>query len=430
MKTNIFWFRKDLRLEDNTALNVALNAGLPVLPIYIFDKHVVADLPKNDSGIAFVHQKLKQINIELQKYEASINVMLDDTLLALEKIITENNIDTVYANRDYEPQAIIQDEKVKKLLTKHAVKFKTYKDRVILEPGEVLKDDGKPYIVFTPYKNKCLKIIQNDGKEIFNSEMPDMRAFVKVRNEFPELKKFGFSDPEFNVRDYDLSNIKNYHNTRDFPYLDSGSYLGPHLRFGTVSIRKIAKIAMEQNEVFLSELLWREFFIQILYYFPHVESGAFRKKYDYINWRNNEEEFHKWSRGETGYPLVDAGMKELNTTGYMHNRVRMITASFLVKHLLIDWKLGESYFAGKLLDYEPASNNGNWQWVAGTGCDAAPYFRVFNPIQQQKKYDKDFKYIKKFIPEELSYKNKQIVDHDMARKRAIKVYNNINHNNI
>ncbi len=430
MKTNIFWFRKDLRIDDNIGLYHALKAKLPVLAVYIFDKEVIDDLPKNDSGISFVYESLKNINKELQQHQSSIKILFGNPEKAFAKIFKEYNIDSVFANRDYEPEVQSNDEIIKIFLEKHSVKFRTFKDRVLFEPGEILKPDGKPYIVYTPYKNKCLQNLRKSEEKNFKIQKHDMNGFLKTSENFPSLQEIGFSNPAFTVRDYDLTVIKNYHKTRDYPYLDSGSYLGPHLRFGTVSIRKIAKIAMEHNEVFLSELFWREFFIQILYYFPHVQIGAFRKKYDYIEWRNNEEEFNKWSRGETGYPLVDAGMNELNTTGYMHNRVRMVAASFLVKHLLIDWRWGEAYFADKLLDYELASNNGNWQWVAGTGCDAAPYFRIFNPVLQQNKYDKNQIYIKKFLMEKTVNNKPLIVEHDFATKRAISAYRNNNLNEI
>jgi deoxyribodipyrimidine photo-lyase len=293
---------------------------------------------------------------------------------------------------------------------------------VIFEEGEILKSDGTPYTVFTPYKKKWLQKLNSDIPEASNTWSYNEMNFLKCDYILPSLQDLGFIESNIKVRSYDLSVINNYHKDRDFPARDKTSYLSPHLRFGTVSIRKIVIEAME-NPVFLSELIWREFFMQILFHFPRTVTENFRTKYDDIQWVNNPDDFQKWTNGETGYPIVDAGMRQLNKTGFMHNRVRMITAGFLCKHLLIDWRWGEAYFAQKLLDYELSSNVGNWQWAAGTGCDAAPYFRVFNPESQQKKFDPEKEYIRKWIDDfnTKTYPEK-IVEHDFARQRAIFTY--------
>ena len=421
MKSNIFWFRRDLRLEDNTALIEALNSSNSVVPIFIFDSNILKSLPKDDARITFIYSQLRKINNQLKENKSSILVKHGDPKEIFQEILLELDIKHVYSNKDYEPYAISRDQDITNLLANHGVSHFQFKDQVIFEPHEVLKDNGDPYTVYTPYKNKWLSIYKQKSIEIFDSV--NYGNFFKKSFSFPDLIEIGFSNSNIKVEDYSLKNLDNYITNRNFPSEDKTSYLSVHLRFGTVSVRKIISSLKVNHEFFLSELIWREFFMQILFNFPYVCEGSFKTKYDRIKWRNNKSEFKLWCEGKTGYPLVDAGMRQLNKTGYMHNRVRMIVAGFLCKHLLIDWKWGERYFALKLLDYEKSSNNGNWQWAAGTGCDSAPYFRIFNPFTQQKKFDKDFKYIRKWIEgfNEDTYLP-YIVDHKKARERALFCY--------
>lgn len=425
MKINIFWFRRDLRLEDNTGLNSALASGLPVLPVFIFDTNITGELPKGDSRISFIYERLKDINSEIQKSGGSILIKKGDPLKIWKELLAQFEINEVYLNKDYEPYAIERDNAVEALLKKKNILLQRFKDHVIFEEKEIIKSDGTPYTVFTPYKNKWIP--KSAGADL--SYLPSLKNnnycnnFFSVRYEFPGLDNLGFTPGSLKVRPFDLTVIKEYEKYRDLPYEDRTSYLSPHLRFGTISIRKIVRQAAKESVVFLNELIWREFFLQILNNYPDVVTENFKRKYDNIQWRNNEGEFERWCNGETGYPIVDAGMRQLNETGYMHNRVRMITAGFLCKHLLIDWRWGEAYFAGKLLDYELSSNNGNWQWAAGTGCDAAPYFRIFNPHSQQIRFDPEEKYIHRWVKDfdKPSYP-KPMTEHDFARNRAISVY--------
>ena len=422
-KINIFWFRRDLRLDDNTALNKALDSGLPVLPIFIFDTNILEELSSGDARVSFIHETLLTINKALAKNGIALLVKKGEPEEIWLELVQEFKVNSVFINKDYEPYATDRDLKVEKILKEKGIRMLRFKDQVIFEEGEVCKDDGTPYTVFTPYRNRWM---QHFEKEITNSPSPrktDMTGFLKCSFVFPSLQDIGFIKSSVRVKRYDLSAIKEYDKFRDLPSEDKTSYLSPHLRFGTVSIRQIVSIAKRENFTFLSELVWREFFMQILFSYPHVITGSFKKKYDNIQWRNDEKEFHKWCKGETGYPMVDAGMRQLNETGYMHNRVRMVTAGFLVKHLLIDWRWGEAYFAQKLLDYELSSNNGNWQWAAGTGCDAAPYFRVFNPETQRQKFDPEAIYVKRWVPEYDSFGYcSPIVEHSFARNRAISTY--------
>ena len=418
---HIFWFRRDLRTFDNTALHYALEENKGIQPIFIFDKNIVEELESNDARINFIYTHLHKINQELIKYDSSLKVYYGNPADVFREICRKVTVDSVYTNHDYEPYAINRDLEVKEVLQDFGVPFITFKDQVIFERNEVVKNDGKPYTVFTPFKNRwLLRFKETDCKVNTDSNFTNLK---KSNYAFPNMEDLGFSSSSIQVPEFDLNKVVDYDKTRNIPSLDSTSKIGPHLRFGTVSIREIVLKVKDVNSTYLSELIWREFFMQILWHFPHVVNQNFRAKYNGIQWRNNEEEFKKWCNGETGYPFVDAGMRELNKTGFMHNRVRMITASFLCKHLLIDWRWGEAYFAKKLLDYELASNNGNWQWSAGTGCDAAPYFRVFNPSEQIKKFDKSHTYINKWIEDlnELTYPQ-PVVEHPFARNRAIETY--------
>ncbi|GAA4237449.1 deoxyribodipyrimidine photo-lyase [Postechiella marina] len=424
---NIFWFRRDLRLEDNAALYHALADKNNVLPIFIFDSEILAHLKKDDARVTFIHNCLTNINKTLnKKHERNIAVYYGKPLVIYQKLIEDYNIEKVFTNRDYEPYAKQRDSQISALLEKNNIKLETYKDQVIFEKNEISKKDGTPYLVYTPYMKKWKETFRQLKIESFPSEKL-LNNLIKNKDlPFLSLKDIGFKSSNQIIKNYKVSStlIKNYEDTRNFPEQDSTSKLGPHLRFGSVSVRAIIKKAtQETNEVFWQELIWREFFMQILWHFPQTQTKSFKPKYDNIIWRNNEKEFNLWCEGKTGYPLVDAGMRELNTTGFMHNRVRMLVGSFLCKHLLIDWRWGEAYFAEKLHDYDAASNIGNWQWVAGCGVDAAPYFRIFNPTTQIKKFDKDLNYIKKWVPnfQELTYPL-PMVDHKFARERCLKTY--------
>ena len=419
MKISIFWYRRDLRLEDNTGLFEALNENENVLPIFIFDDSILDELPEDDARVNFIYESLSKINKQLNNHNASLQILKGQIDDVWEKLVTTYDIQKVYLNKDYEPYAIKRDQKIKEFLNSKGIEMKTFKDQVIFEEDEIVKADGKPYTVFTPYKRKWLEKFTKVNLNL----IANFDNFYKKIIDFPTLNQLGLKNSPLKVKNYSLKNVSTYSETRNFPNLDSTSYLSPHLRFGTISVRQIITELKNNSETFLSELIWREFFMQIIFHFPHVVTKNFRPKYDGIKWVNNKEDYDNWCQGKTGYPLVDAGMRQLNETGYMHNRVRMVTAGFLCKHLLIDWRYGEAYFAKKLLDYELSSNNGNWQWAAGTGCDAAPYFRIFNPIEQLKKFDKTLTYTKKWVKDfdTLEYP-KPIVDHKYARNRALEAY--------
>jgi deoxyribodipyrimidine photo-lyase len=422
---NVFWFRRDLRLEDNAALFHALSEEENVLPIFIFDKNILSELPKDDARVTFIYQLLEHINNKLQKHKSSLAVFYGEPEKVFVEMIQEYQVSAVFANHDYEPYAIKRDTEISKLLKAHGIPFKTSKDQVIFEKSDIVKDDGTPYVVFTPYSKKWLG--QFHKMEMRHYRPEDLlENMTKHAGLFPDLESLGFLQSKIKVPDFDISKtlIQHYEATRNFPAFDQTSKLSPHLRFGSVSIRKIVEKAnLENDKTFLKELIWREFFMQILWHFPQTVTKSFRPKYDHIKWRYYETDFTTWCEGKTGYPIVDAGMRQLNETGTMHNRVRMIVASFLCKHLLIDWRWGEAYFALKLLDYEQSSNVGNWQWAAGSGVDAAPYFRIFNPAEQVKKFDKNLEYIKKWVPE-FDTKNypEPMVDHKEARERCLRVY--------
>jgi deoxyribodipyrimidine photo-lyase len=425
-KVSIHWFRRDLRLSDNTALFHALGSGFPVLPVFIFDSVILSSLANvEDPRVNFIYEKVLLIKKMLEALGSSLQLFYGRPEEIIRSLVSGSSIDSVYVNSDYEPYAINRDQKILKILSEVGVGFKTYKDQVIFEKSEVLKSDGLPYTVFTPYSRKWKeKFVQqlpsSYPSELLSDNFIQCQPFPLLRIEQIGFKPVKYSYP---ADQPDKEIIIQYEHYRDIPALNKTTHLGLHLRFGTVSIRQIAMFAFNLSDVWLNEIIWREFFMQILFHFPHVEKSAFKPKYDRIKWINNEDDFRKWCEGKTGYPLVDAGMRELNQTGFMHNRVRMVTASFLTKHLLIDWRWGEAYFAEKLLDYELSSNNGNWQWVAGTGCDAAPFFRIFSPQSQQARFDPKADYIKTWVPEygTSSYPN-PIIDHTFARNRCLSIY--------
>ena len=421
-KVSIFWFRRDLRIEDNHGLYRALSANHPVLPLFIFDKNILDRLPsKTDGRVEFIHQALVRIN---EKIGGHLCVKQGNPLDIFRDLLSEYDVVKIYTNHDYEKYGVERDTKIADLALKQGVEFESFKDQVIFEKEEVLSGAGTPYTVFTPYSRKWKALLQENPFSHYTSD--SVENYIADTFSIPSLTEIGFQTsgllfPAMNVAD-DL--IKSYAQDRDFPAKPGTSRLSVHLRFGTISIRSLVRKAVGKSEVWLNELIWRDFYFNILHHFPHISEGhSFRKEYDRMNWRNNEEEFKAWCEGRTGYPIVDAGMRELNATGFMHNRVRMIVASFLVKHLLVDWRWGEAYFAEKLLDFDFAANNGGWQWAAGSGCDAAPYFRVFNPTLQTQKFDQSLAYIKKWVPElqELTYPA-PLVNHEFARARVLEAY--------
>jgi deoxyribodipyrimidine photo-lyase len=427
-KVDFFWFRRDLRLEDNHGLYQALSGGNPVQCVFVFDINILDKLSnRTDARVAFIHEQLLSIDEQLRKSGGSLITHYGTPDEAWEKWTTEFNVGCVYANHDYEPYARKRDEGIGLFLANRNISFQTFKDQVIFEKSEVVKDDGLPYTVFTPYKNKLLKKLVPADLKPFASEKCLSHILQHDSKGIHTLEEMGFkkSDIPFPPSRLNPEILQYYKERRDIPSLPATSRLSVHLRFGTVSIRKLAQSALSlKSEAWMNELIWRDFYHMIIWHFPHAAKSAFKPAYNHIKWRNDEEEFKRWCDGNTGYPIVDAGMRELNATGFMHNRVRMIVASFLVKHLLIDWRWGEAYFAEKLLDFDLAANNGGWQWAAGSGCDAAPYFRVFNPYEQTKKFDPEFNYIRKWVPEfeDFSRYPQPIVDHKFARERCLKVF--------
>jgi deoxyribodipyrimidine photo-lyase len=422
----LHWFRRDLRLNDNAALFHALSSGLPVVPVFLFDKAILDKLEdKKDRRVEFIHTELQGIQETLVKTGSSLDVRYGHVDQIWEDLLQSYNVKQVFTNSDYEPYALERDARISGMLADRNIGFTSCKDQVIFEKDEILKDDGKPYTVYTPYSRKWMARLTQDHLKGYPSEKKQDCFLAQPARKVPSLQEMGFghSNIPFPPKKVDEELIRHYGETRDIPSIEGTSKLGLHLRFGTISTRACAKRALELSHPFLNELCWREFYKMIIWHFPHAAKSAFKPAYNHIGWRNNESEFRAWCEGRTGYPIVDAGMRELNATGHMHNRVRMITASFLTKHLLIDWRWGEAYFASKLLDFDLSANNGGWQWAAGSGCDAAPYFRIFNPYEQTRKFDPQFKYIRKWVPEfeQLEYP-KPIVDHKQARERCLAVY--------
>ena len=424
-EVNIFWFRRDLRLYDNSGLSAATHSKNKVIPIFIFDTSITDKLPNNDRRINFIFDNLVEIDLKLKKkFNSSINVFKGNPIEIFRELIRDYKINSVFTNNDYEPYALSRDRSIQNLLEKNQIQFKSFKDQVIFEKNEVVKDDGSPYVVYTPYMRKWKANLNEDLSKLAEKEVVN-NFYNSSISALMELSKYGFVENDKKIEVFKLNKdiVTKYADTRNFPSINSTSKLGPYLRFGTVSVRKIVSGLLKfKDQTFLNELIWREFFMQILFHFPYTAKKSFKSKYDKIIWLNDPKSFEAWKNGETGFPLVDAGMKELNNTGFMHNRVRMITASFLCKHLLIDWRLGEKYFALKLNDYEMASNVGNWQWASGSGVDAAPYFRIFNPHTQIIKFDKNREYINKWVDtDSKSYPN-EIVDHKVARQRCLDTY--------
>ncbi|MFM9985538.1 MAG: cryptochrome/photolyase family protein [Flavobacteriales bacterium] len=425
-KVSVYWMRRDLRLDDNAALWKALKSGNPVMVVFIFDKNILDKLTnKKDARVTFIHNRLQEIQKDLNDLGSNLFTFYSNPIEVFTHLVQEYDVKAVFANRDYEPYALERDKSIYELLDKNKIPFKGSKDHVIFEKDEVLKDDGKPYTIYTPYSKKWKSKLNAFYLKSYPTEKY-FNAFFRVKKKsIHVLAEMGFdeSDCAFPSDHVNKAIVASYHLTRDIPSLRGTSRLSLHLRFGTISIRKLTTEVSALNEKYLNELIWRDFYQMILFHFPHSARSAFKPAYDRIQWLYNEDQFNAWKEGKTGYPLVDAGMRELNKTGFMHNRVRMVVASFLTKHLLHDWRLGEAYFAEKLLDFDLASNVGGWQWAAGSGCDAAPYFRVFNPQAQLEKFDPEYKYVKMWVPEHgTPAYPKPIVDHKMARERCLSVY--------
>lgn len=425
-KISIFWFRRDLRLEDNHALFQALSSGNPVVPIFIFDKNILDQLAnknKKDKRVQFIFDHLQKISNKLNQTGSGVEILYGTPEQAFNHLLKKLNISAVYTNEDYEPYAKERDKQIKNLLENHGIAFHTFKDQVIFNPEEILKESGAPFQIYSPYARKWLEKLP-DKVPFYDSESLLHHA-LKFVPESLALKAIGFETAESTYYPIKLEQdfLKNYYKSRQIPSFDGTSRVSVHLRFGTISIRKLVEHSRNISTKFLRELIWREFFMMMIYHYASTAKNSFKPAYDRIVWKNNEEDFEKWKNGNTGFPLVDAGMRELNSTGYMHNRVRMLTASFLIKDLLIDWRWGEAYFAEKLLDYDMSQNIGNWQWCAGSGCDAAPYFRIFNPDLQLKKFDPNFEYVKRWVPTfGTSEYPEPMVDHNEARKETLATF--------
>ena len=429
-RVRVFWFRRDLRLDDNTGLSSALSQGDPVLPIFIFDRNILDRLEdRDDARVSFIHQSVSSLHARLSSMGSGLHVFFGHPNEVFHQLLESYDLSAVHVNHDYEPYARRRDSGIEGLLRERGVVFHSHKDIVLFERSEVVKDDGLPYTVFTPYSRKWLAVAEKSGIQSKNDPTLWQHFHKYSSPDLPSLDSMGFVKCSITFPDRSVSEdlISHYAELRNFPALPATSRLGLHLRFGTISIRDLANRARSISQTFLNELIWRDFYHMILWHYPHVGEGkAFKPIYDQIEWRNDPEGFERWCAGQTGYPIVDAGMRELEATGFMHNRVRMITASFLTKHLLIDWRLGEAWFARKLLDFDLAANNGGWQWAAGSGCDAAPYFRVFNPALQTEKFDAKGAYIRKWVPEfgELTYP-RPMVEHTFARNRCLEAYGRV-----
>lgn len=423
-EVSVFWFRRDLRIDDNAGLWKALKSGQPVLPIFIFDRNILDKLEeRSDARVSFIHQSITAINSQLKEYGSALHVFYSTPMEVMQDLSQKYEVKSVFLNRDYEPYAKERDQQVYDFWKARGVDVIGAKDHVIFEKDEVVKGDGTPYLVFSPYGRAWRKILKPYHYKSYPTEKYFGKFFRSELGSIPSLEDMGFEKTDIPIPSLQIDSniIKTYDSTRNFPAKKNGTTrLGIHLRFGTLSVRKLLAHGIHYNETFVNELIWRDFYQMALYNFPNSREKAIKPKYDFIRWENNEDHFKAWCKGKTGYPIVDAGMRELNQTGYMHNRVRMIVASFLTKHLLIDWRWGEAYFAQKLLDFDLASNVGGWQWASGSGLDAAPYFRVFNPTAQMEKFDKDLQYIKKWVPElETHLYPQPIVEHKWARERCL-----------
>ena len=422
----IFWFRRDLRLTDNAGLFEALSAEYNVLPLFIYDTEILDNLDhKTDTRISFIAEALQHLNAALIERGTSLLILHGKPLEVFTSLMVEYDLKGVYTNEDYEPYAIMRDKAIGDLLKTKAIPFFSFKDHVIFAKDSLLTSNDKPYTVFTPYSRKWKETLQEHDYKAYPSESVRDKWVLQQRRPVPDIRKFGFKTFKyiFQLPVIDSAVVNDYDATRNFPAIKGTTFIGSHLRFGTISIRECVHFSLGKNMIWLNQLIWRDFFIQVLWHFPRVVNHSFREKFDRIEWLNNEEDFERWKNGTTGIPIVDAGMRQLNQTGFMHNRVRMIVASFLTKHLLIDWRWGEAYFASRLLDYELASNNGNWQWAAGSGVDSSPWFRIFNPVLQSQKFDPNNEYVRRWVPEFGTGRYiSPMIDLDFGRKRCLEVF--------
>lgn len=451
---SLFIFRRDLRLTDNTGLNQALKQSESVIPCFIFDPNQVSNKNKykSDNALQFMCESLTNLDKELSTHQAKLYLFHGTTKDVIKNIIKVKKIDAIFVNRDYTPFSIKRDTAIAAICKEAGIAFEQFDDALLNEPKDILKKDGSHYSIFTAFYKKSVIIPVKEPEKLYHGNWfsdsiknSENKSFFKniVPNSNKHIACSGGTKKALTILK-NLENFERYKHDRDYPSLNT-THLAPHLKFGTVSARQVYYAIIKQlgrSHPLLRQLYWRDFFTHIVFHVPSVFGHAYHKKYDALSWNYDKKTFDLWCQGKTGFPIVDAGMRELNTTGFMHNRVRMIVASFLVKDLHIDWQWGERYFAQKLIDYDPAVNNGNWQWCASTGCDAQPYFRIFNPWLQQKKYDPECVYIKKWIPELQSYSNKAIhnwfkednsesdypqpiVDHTQESVIAKKIYRNI-----
>lgn len=410
-KKSLFIFHRDLRIQDNTGLIEACKQSEEVIPCFIFDpKQVEKNTYKSEKIIQFMVESLFELDDDLKKRKARLYFFYGETVSIVEKLIKQEQIDAVFSNRDYTPFAKKRDHQLHTLAEKQQKKFFHYADALLTEPEEVSTQSGEPYQVYSAFfraasKKKVKQPQTNLYSNFFTKPITGEKKRAEIKKLFSENNENQFTNGGRSSGFSHLhtaKNLKNYYDVRNIPAVEGTTGLSAHHKFGTISIREsyhYFKEHLGKSTGLIGELYWRDFFTHIAFHYPHVFGGAFRKKYDKIEWDNNKKKFDAWKKGKTGFPIVDAGMRQLVTTGFMHNRVRMIVASFLVKDLFIDWRWGEKFFAQHLIDYDPSVNNGNWQWAASTGCDAQPYFRIFNPWLQQKKYDPDCIYIKRWVPE-------------------------------
>lgn len=428
-KKVLFIFRRDLRLQDNTALTEAVKNAETVFPCFIIDPRQAKEHPYRSAfGLTFLAESLLDLEEQIQSAGGKISFLEGDAEECIEALLKKKQFDAVYFNEDYTPFSRKRDDAIRKICKKHDIECITFHDALLTAPGTVLKKDGNPYTVFTPFSRtaktqKIQKPIRIRPQNFAKTSLPGakpLKSLLKWKTHKNAAIHGGREHALKLLRSLDKQ--KQYEKTRDIPALDATSHLSAHHKFGTISVRETAHAIKEHlspRSSLLTELYWRDFFTHIAWFFPHVFKGAFHKKYDKIDWKGSSSLLKKWEEGKTGFPIVDAGMRELKETGFMHNRVRMITASFLVKDLLIDWRKGEKHFASLLVDYDPAVNNGSWQWAASTGCDAQPYFRIFNPWLQQKKFDPECLYIKKWIPELETCTPKEIHSWERAQIKGI-----------
>ncbi|TGE15405.1 cryptochrome/photolyase family protein [Hymenobacter elongatus] len=430
-KIVLFWHRRDLRLHDNAGLAVALQSGLPVVPLFIYDREILDQLPsRRDARVTFIYDEVERLGRQTEQAGGTFLAFYGRPLEVFAQLVQHYEVAGVYTNEDYEPYAAVRDAAIAELIKPAGTEFRVFKDQVIFAKNEILSKSGTPPRVFGAYSKTWLAALRDEHLVPYPSTEHFVESNLMPLAEAaprPTLEQMGFERYEQFVPAAELpaaALVSNYHNTRDKPGLvNSSTRRSVHLRFGTLSVRELMQQAKELNPKLLNELIWRDFFMMILWHYPFTATESYDPRLRLVPYRNNEDEFRAWCEGRTGYPLVDAGMRELNQTGYMPNRARIAAAGFLVKHLLIDWRWGDRYFADKLLDYDMSQNVGNWQWMAGTGAVAAPWFRVYSPQSQQEQYDTTFDYVRQWIPEfgTRDYPT-PIVEHKFARERAIATF--------